>query len=151
MKSITIIFVLLMAVATQAVAVETTMVCEARGGETRYYKYFSPFFGRPSVEQKIDDQWGDWCRPFDGYKKPCEVEVSDNKSKIIEYYEVYATKNVPSLDLVKGDKIQKIETLVIDFKVAKRIFEQRNNKKKNGDEIEDWRDSEEYSCQFLSE
>ena len=74
-----------------------------------------------------------------------------NKSKIIEYYEVYATKKVPSLDLVKGDKIQKIETLVIDFKVAKRIFEQRYFKQKNGDEIEDWRDSEEYSCQFLSE
>ena len=96
MKNITIIFALLMAVATQAVAVETTMVCDARGGEIRYYKYVSPFFGRPSIEQKIDDQWGDWCRPFDGYKKPCEVEVSDNKSKIIEYYEVYATKNVPS-------------------------------------------------------
>ena len=151
MKNITIIFALLMAVATQAVAVETAMVCDARGGETRYYKYVSPFFGRPSVEQKIDDQWGDWCRPFDGYKKPCEVEVSDNKSKIIEYYEVYATKNVPSLDLVKGDKIQKIETLVIDFKVAKRIFEQRYFKQKNGGEIDDWRDGEEYSCQFLSE
>ena len=151
MKNITIIFALLMAVATQAVAVETTMVCEARGGETRYYKYFSPFFGRPSVEQKIDDQWGDWCRPFDGYKKPCELEVSDNKSKITEYYEVYATKNVPSLDLIEGDKILKVETLVIDFKVAKRIFEQRYFKQKNGDEIEDWRDGEEYSCRLLSE
>ena len=151
MKNITIIFALLMAVATQAVAVETTMVCDARGGETRYYKYVSPFFGRPSVEQKFNGRWGDWCRPFDGYKKLFALKVSDNKPKIIEYYEVYATKNVPSLDLVKGDKIQKIETLVIDFKVAKRIFEQRYFKQKNGDEIEDWRDSEEYSCQFLSE
>ena len=60
-------------------------------------------------------------------------------------------KTFHPLDLVKGDKIQKIETLVIDFKVAKRIFEQRYFKQKNGDEIEDWRDSEEYSCQFLSE
>ena len=151
MKTITIFFALLMSVSTQAVAVETAMVCDARGGETRYYKYVSPFFGRPSVEQKIDGQWGDWCRPFDGYKKPCELEVSNNKSKIIEYYEVYATKNVPSLDLVKGDKIQKIETLVIDFKVAKRIFEQRYFKQKTGGEIEDWRDGEEYSCQLLSE
>ena len=151
MKNITIIFALLMGIATQAVAVETIMVCDARGDETRYYKYVSPFFGRPSVEQKIDGQWGDWCRPFDGYKKPCELEVSNNKSKITEYYEVYATKNVPSLGLVQGDKIQKIETLVIDFKVVKRIFEQRYFKQKSGDEIVDWRESEEYSCKLSSE
>ena len=151
MKHITIIFVLLMAVATQAVAVGTTMVCDARGGETRYYKYVSPFFGKPTVEQKFKGRWGDWCRPFDGYKKPCELEVSDNKSKITEYYEVYATKNVPSLDLIEGDKILKVETLVIDFEVAKRIFKQRYFKQKNGGEIDDWRDGEEYSCQFLSE
>ena len=151
MKTITIFFALLMAVSTQAVAVETAMVCDARGGETRYYKYVSPFFGRPRVEQKIDDQWGDWCRPFDGYKKSYELEVSDNKSKIIEYYEVYATKNIPSLDVIKGDKIQKIETLVIDFKVLKRIFEQRYFKQKSGDEIVGWRESEEYSCKLSSE
>ena len=151
MKNITIIFALLMGIATQAVAVETIMVCDARGDETRYYKYVSPFFGRPSVEQKIDGQWDDWCRPFDGYKKPCELEVSNNKSKITEYYEVYATKNVPSLGLVQGDKIQKIETLVIDFKVAKRIFEQRYFKQKSGDEILDWRNSEEFSCKLASE
>jgi hypothetical protein len=41
--------------------------------------------------------------------------------------------------------------LVVDFKVAKRIFEQRYFKQKNSDEIEDWRNREEYSCQFLSE
>ena len=151
MKNIMIIFALLMVIATQAVAVETTMVCDARGDETRHYKYVSPFFGRPSVEQKIDGQWGDWCRPFDGYKKPCELEVSNNKSKITEYYEVYATKNVPSLGLVQGDKIQKIETLVIDFKVLKRIFEQRYFKQKSGDEIVGWRESEEYSCKLSSE
>ena len=151
MKNITIIFALLMAIATQAVAVETTMVCDARGDETRYYKYVSPFFGRPSVEQKKDGQWGDWCRPFHDYKKPCELEVSDNKSKITEYYEVHATKNVPSLGLVQGDKIQKIETLVIDFKVAKRIFTQRYFKQKSGDEIAEWRESERYSCKLLSE
>ena len=151
MKNVTIIFALLMGIATQAVAVETIMVCDARGDETRYYKYVSPFFGRPSVEQKKDGRWGDWCRPFDGYKKPCELEVSNNKSKIIEYYEVYATKNVPSLGLVQGDKIQKIETLVIDFKVAKRFFKQKYFKQKTGGEIEDWRDGEEYSCQLLSE
>ncbi len=151
MKNITIIFALLMFIATQAMAIETTMVCDARGGETRYYKYVSPFFGRPSVEQKFNGRWGDWCRPFDGYKKPCELEVADKKSKIIEYYEVFAIKDVPSLDLVKGDKILKIETLVINFKVAKRIFEERYFKQKNGDEIEDWREGEEYSCKLLSE
>ena len=63
------------------------------------------FFGRPSVEHKIDGQWGDWCRPFDGYKKQYELEVSNNKSKITEYYEVYATKNVLSLGSVQGDNI----------------------------------------------
>ena len=151
MKNITIIFALLMCIATQAMAIETTMVCDSKGGGTRYYKYVSPFFGKPTVEQKFKGRWGDWCRPFDGYKKPCELEVSDNKSKITEYYEVYATKNVPSLDLIEGDKILKVETLVIDFKVAKRIFKQRYFKQKNGGEIDDWRDGEEYSCQFLSE
>ena len=151
MKNITIIFALLMCIATQAMAIETTMVCDSKGGGTRYYKYVSPFFGKPTVEQKFKGRWGDWCRPFDGYKKPCELEVSDNKSKITEYYEVYATKNVPSLDLIEGDKILKVETLVIDFEVAKRIFKQRYFKQKNGGEIDDWRDGEEYSCQFLSE
>ena len=148
MKNITIIFVLVMTIATQAVAVETTMVCDARGDEKRNYKYVSPFFGRPSVEQKIDGQWGEWCRPFVGYKKPCELEVSDNKSKITEYYEVYAIKDVPLLDLVKDDKIIRIETLVIDFRVAKRVFEQRYFKQKNGIEIEDWHNAEEYACEI---
>ena len=151
MNNITIISALLMAMATQAVAVETKIVCDAREDETRYYKYVNPFFGRPSVEQKKDGQWGDWCRPFDGYKKPCELEVSGNKSKITEYYEVYATKNVPSLGLVQGDKIQKIETLVIDFKVAKRFFEQKYFKQKTGDEIVDWRESEVFACKVSSE
>ena len=53
MKHIMIIFVLLMAVATQAVAVETTMVCDARGGETRYYKYVSPFLEGRVLNKKL--------------------------------------------------------------------------------------------------
>lgn len=150
MKNITIIIALLITTGTQAVAVETKMVCDSREGDNRYYKHVSPFFGRPSVQQKINGQWGDWCRPFDGYIKPCEFEIFNNKAEITEYFEVQAIKNIPSLGLVLGDKILKIKTLVIDFKAAKRISKQIYFKQSNGSEIVDWRDGVEYSCEIQS-
>ena len=90
MKHLTIITALLMTFATQAVAGETLMACNAVtqvDPEKRYYKLVKPLFGEPSVQQKVKGKWVNWCRPRPTVEiKPCELEIYDSAAKLTAYF-----------------------------------------------------------------
>ena len=107
MKHLTLTIALLIAFASQAVAGETVMVCDAKNNVSRYYKLVKPLFGSPNVKQKIDSRWVDWCEKPDcsnleiydsGARQ--EQEFFSHGMKGIQRKKSLKTKNTTSKGLI---------------------------------------------------
>ena len=160
MKNIAINLAFLMTLATQALASETIMVCKADGYDVRYYKLIDPVFGGPSVEEKIDLKWVNWCGPspqlVSEHYKPCKVEIYDSAAKLIEYdsfvptagSSVWSAALVDGHNIFIGDRVTNVVTTISDFEFRKLTVSMQYYLDKTGREVKPLREDSKYLCEL---
>ena len=148
MKHLALTIALLITFASQAVAGETVMVCDAKNNESRYYKLVKPLFGSSNVKQKIDSRWKDWCR-----KPKCRnLEIYDSGARQEQEFFFSWDESYPKQEVVKNQEYYIERTYLLDFEFGKRIVDLKvyTNKSKTRElRLATVRqDNKEYSCEI---
>ena len=149
MKHLALTIALLITFASQAVAGETVMVCDAKDYEKKYYKIVKPLLGASSVKEKVDGKWVDWCakmKPSD--VKTCNIEIYDSAAKRTEFASKAMVKSDMSVGLGFGDILSGTGVTLIDFEFGKKSVLIKYYVDKTGKEIMSWREDKEYSCEI---
>ena len=149
-KHLTIILALLIALATQAVAGETVMVCNAKDGQ-RYYKIIKTLLETPRIEEKFEGQWLPWAGNHRQPSRPHNLSIYESAAKLNSYYEQKARETSEIYGYKLGDTITTNNTTVIDFEFKTRVVKYKIylfNAQGNFVEIEPWRTEEKYSCEI---
>ena len=121
MKHLTILITFLMAVGSQANALETVMACGSKAGEKLYFKHIKPLVGVSTVKYREKGRWGVCPLENKDYYQPPKFEVYKSGAMAVTYeLRLLDNSSNEELGIPLGTPLRKIRTEVLDFEFGVR-------------------------------